>query len=260
MWDNRCGQIAIRDSRKNGRAMNDPTSPQPETLSLTPEVPRTLPTSGDDKLTKSPGASGERTPLGGAAASTGDSPALEAAPNIPGYEILGVLGRGGMGVVYKAREIALDRLVALKVVTAGRFASDEQIARFQSEARAEARLQHPNIVQVHAVGEHEGFPYLSLEYMDGGNLAQKIARQPQPPCQVAQLVYLLARAMAYAHGRGIIHRDLKPANVLLKEDITTENTENTEKNRDPKDNKRLEEQQEKRTNTDNKISPFFFFP
>jgi serine/threonine protein kinase/predicted negative regulator of RcsB-dependent stress response len=239
--------------------MNDPTSPQPETAPLTPNVPRTLPTLGGDGSPKTSGAGDERTPQGGAAVSTVESAATEIAPAIPGYEILGVLGRGGMGVVYKAREVVLDRLVALKVVTAGKLASDEQIARFQSEARAEARLQHPNIVQVHAVGEHEGFPYLSLEYMDGGSLAQKIARQPQPPRQAAQFVYLLARAMAYAHGRGIIHRDLKPGNVLLKEDITTENTENTEKNKDTKDNKGLEEKQEKRANTGNKISSLSSF-
>jgi serine/threonine protein kinase len=203
----------------------------------------------------------EGTPvLGGTIAFAADNAAVETAPAIPGYEILGVLGRGGMGVVYKAREIALDRLVALKVVTAGRLASEEQIARFQGEARAEARLQHPNIVQVHAVGEYEGYPYLSLEYMDGGSLAQKIARQPQPPRQAAQLVYLLARAMAFAHGRGIIHRDLKPANVLLKEDNTTENTENTEKNKETKDNKRPEEHQEKRSNTANEFASFSSFP
>jgi serine/threonine protein kinase/predicted negative regulator of RcsB-dependent stress response len=132
-----------------------------------------------------------------------------------------------MGVVYKAREVALDRLVALKVVTAGHLASAEQLARFRSEARAEARLQHPHIVQVHAVGEHEGFPFLSLEYMDGGNLAQKIARQPQPPREAAHVVYLLARAMAFAHQRGIVHRDLKPANVLLKNNETTKDAKDT---------------------------------
>ncbi len=208
--------------------MNDPTSPQPETLPSTPEVPRTSPTGDGNASPKTSGAGDERTPvLGGTVPFATDSAAAETAPAIPGYEILGELGRGGMGVVYKAREIALDRFVALKVVTAGRLASEEQIARFQAEARAEARLQHPNIVQVHAVGEYEGYPYLSLEYMDGGSLAQKLARQPQPPRQVAQLVYLLARAMAFAHGRGIIHRDLKPANVLLQNRATTNNTNDT---------------------------------
>ncbi len=240
--------------------MKDPTSPQPETLPSTPEVPRTSPTGGGNAFPRTSGAGDERTPvLGGTVPFATDSAAAETAPAIPGYELLGELGRGGMGVVYKAREIALDRLVALKVVTAGRLASEEQLARFQAEARAEARLQHPNIVQVHAVGEYEGYPYLSLEYMDGGSLAQKIERQPQPPRQVAQLVYLLARAMAFAHGRGIIHRDLKPANVLLKEDSTTENTENTEKNKETKDNKRPEEQQEKRTHTANEFASFSSF-
>ncbi len=201
--------------------MKDPTSPQPETLPSTPEGSRSSPTVGGDPSPRASGAGEERTPALGGTLAFADSTAVETAPAIPGYEILGVLGRGGMGVVYKAREIALDRLVALKVVTAGRLASEEQIARFQAEARAEARLQHPNIVQVHAVGEYEGFPYLSLEYMDGGSLAQKIARQPQLPRQTAQLVYLLARAMALAHGRDIIHRDLKPANVLLQNRTAT---------------------------------------
>lgn len=209
--------------------MSEPTPPLPETIDPTPSAPLTLPSSEEDRSPNDAGTSGEHSPpRGGTVAfSVESSAAAEVLPAIPGYEILGVLGRGGMGVVYKAREIALDRLVALKVVTAGRLASAEQLARFRSEARAEARLQHPNIVPIHAVGEHEGFPYLSLEYMDGGSLAQKIARQPQPPRQAAQLVYLLARAMAYAHQRGIIHRDLKPANVLLQNRGSTKDSKDT---------------------------------
>jgi serine/threonine protein kinase len=227
--------------------MNEPTPPQPETVDPNPSAPPTCPTVPEGNSPKdvpSPGSgtdpSGERsTPQAGTGLfSVDSSAATEVVPAIAGYQILGVLGRGGMGVVYKAREIALERLVALKVVTAGRLASAEQLARFRSEARAEARLQHPHIVQVHAVGEHEGFPFLSLEYMDGGSLAQKIARQPQPPREAAQLVYLLGRAMAYAHQRGIIHRDLKPANVLLKEEgVTTESTEDTEKTKQQQEKK-----------------------
>src|SRR5579885_2123715 len=158
--------------------MNEPTSPQPDTLPSAPNGPRTLPTSGGEGSPKDTGTGDNASPQHADTIAFAGGAAAETVPAIPGYEILGVLGRGGMGVVYKAREIALDRLVALKVVTAGRLASEEQMARVRSEARAEARLQHPNIVQVYAVGEYEGFPYLSLEYMDGGTLSQKLARQP----------------------------------------------------------------------------------
>jgi tetratricopeptide (TPR) repeat protein len=138
-------------------------------------------------------------------------------PTLAGYEILDVLGRGGMGIVYKARQVSLNRLVALKMVLAGAHAGALQRARFATEAEAVARLQHPNIVQIYEVGEHDGLPYFSLEFVDGASLAQKIAGKPQPPREAAGLVELLAWAMAVAHGRGIIHRDLKPANVLLTE-------------------------------------------
>jgi tetratricopeptide (TPR) repeat protein/tRNA A-37 threonylcarbamoyl transferase component Bud32 len=137
---------------------------------------------------------------------------------VAGYELLGVLGRGGMGVVYKARQVKLNRLVALKMVLAGAHAGALQLARFATEAEAVARLQHPNIVQIYEVGEHDGLPFLSLEYLAGGSLARKIAGKPQPPRAAAETIELLARAMASAHERGIIHRDLKPANVLLDKD------------------------------------------
>jgi tetratricopeptide (TPR) repeat protein/tRNA A-37 threonylcarbamoyl transferase component Bud32 len=137
---------------------------------------------------------------------------------VAGYEILEVLGRGGMGVVYKARQVKLNRLVALKMVLAGAHAGPPQLTRFATEAEAVARLQHPNIVQIYEVGEHDGLPYLSLEYIDGISLSQKIAGNPQPPREAAELVEQLARAMAIAHERGIIHRDLKPANVMLTKD------------------------------------------
>jgi serine/threonine protein kinase len=135
--------------------------------------------------------------------------------HVPGYEILGELARGGMAVVYKARQLGLKRLVALKMILAGRHAGLVQAARFRSEAEAVARLQHPNIVQIHEVGEHEGLPYLCLEFVDGGSLDRRLGGTPLPPRQAAQLVETLARAVQAAHEHGIIHRDLKPANVLL---------------------------------------------
>lgn len=136
-------------------------------------------------------------------------------PAIPGYEILDKLGRGGMGVVYKARQIRLNRLVALKMILTGSHAAEHELARFRSEAEAVARLQHPNIVQIHEVGETEGKPFFSLEFCDGGSLDKQLAGTPIPPRQAAQLVETLARAMDAAHQKGVIHRDLKPANVLL---------------------------------------------
>jgi serine/threonine-protein kinase len=139
-------------------------------------------------------------------------------PTVANYEIVGLLGRGGMGVVYKARHVQLDRLVALKMVLAGPHAGPEELARFRSEAEAVAKLQHANIVQVYEVGESDGRPYLSLEFVGGGSLAQKLEGTPLPSRQAATLIATLARAVHLAHQRGIIHRDLKPANVLLTED------------------------------------------
>jgi tetratricopeptide (TPR) repeat protein len=139
-------------------------------------------------------------------------------PVVEGYEILGELGRGAMGVVYKARQRGLKRLVALKMVLAGAHASEAQLARFHTEAEAVARLQHPNIVQIYDVGERDGLPFFSLEYLDGGVLAQKLAGKPVPAREAARITQQLADAMALAHQQNIIHRDLKPANVLLTRD------------------------------------------
>jgi hypothetical protein len=154
------------------------------------------------------------------------SPAVPAeAPIIPGYEVLGELGRGGMGVVYKARDTRLGRVVALKMVRGGAHAGEEELARFRAEAEVVARLQHPNIVQIHEIGEADGHPFFSLEFCPGGNLADKLAGTPLPPREAARLVETLARAMQAAHEAGIIHRDLKPANVLLLADGTPKITD-----------------------------------
>ncbi|MFO0809241.1 MAG: serine/threonine-protein kinase [Gemmataceae bacterium] len=134
---------------------------------------------------------------------------------IPGYELLGELGRGGMGVVYKARQRSLKRLVALKMVIGGAHSGSESFGRFRAEAEAVAALQHPNIVQVYEVGTAGETPYFSLEYLDGGSLDKKLAGTPLPPREAAELVRTLARAVQHAHDHGIVHRDLKPANVLL---------------------------------------------
>jgi serine/threonine-protein kinase len=136
-------------------------------------------------------------------------------PVVPGYEILGKLGEGGMGVVYQARQVRADRLVALKMIKAGVEASPDQLRRFRNEAEAVARLQHPHIVQIHEVGEADGRPYFSLEFVEGGSLAHKLKGGALPPRQAAQLVEVVARAVHAAHQKGIVHRDLKPANILL---------------------------------------------
>ena len=138
--------------------------------------------------------------------------------HVPGYEILGELGRGGMGVVYKARQVGLNRLVALKMVLAGGHAGERELARFQVEAEAIAKLHHPHIVQVYEIDSAEGRPYFCLEFVDGGPLDKKLGGDPQPFREAAELVRKLAEAMDYAHRRHIIHRDLKPANVLLTTD------------------------------------------
>jgi WD40 repeat protein len=134
---------------------------------------------------------------------------------VPGYEILAELGRGGMGVVYKARQIALDRLVALKMILHADHAAADDRARFKIEAEAVARLQHPNIVQVFEVGEADGLPYFSLEFCPGGSLDGKLNGTPLPALDAARLMETLARAVEAAHRAHVIHRDLKPANVLL---------------------------------------------
>jgi WD40 repeat protein len=140
-------------------------------------------------------------------------------PEVPGYEILEMLGRGGMGVVYKARQKGLNRLVALKMIHHEAFGDLDFLVRFHGEAEAIARLQHPHIVQIFGLGTLDrGLlpqPYFSLEFVEGGDLRARLGGNPQPPTEAAHLVRQLAGAVHYAHERGIVHRDLKPANVLL---------------------------------------------
>ncbi|MBI3407365.1 MAG: transporter substrate-binding protein [Planctomycetes bacterium] len=135
---------------------------------------------------------------------------------IPGYEIQGELGRGGAGVVYQARQIGLDRLVAVKMILAGPSAGDVALARFQAEARTVARLDHPNIVEIYDCGIHQDYPYFVLEFMENGNLGAFLDGRRMPADHAARLLEILASTIHVAHVEGIIHRDLKPANVLLK--------------------------------------------
>jgi WD40 repeat protein/tRNA A-37 threonylcarbamoyl transferase component Bud32 len=141
------------------------------------------------------------------------------------YEALQEIGRGGMGVVYKARQPGLQRTVALKVLLAGDCAGPAERARFRAEAQAAAHLQHPNIVQIHEVAEHNGLPYFSMELVEGDSVERRLGGAPLPVREAAALAETVARAMHYAHERGILHRDLKPANILLTGDGTAKITD-----------------------------------
>ncbi len=143
----------------------------------------------------------------------------EPLPSIPGYEIVRLVDQGGMGVVYEATQTQLGRRVALKMMAGVRLGAS-QLARFRAEAEAAARLQHPNIVQIFEVGQVNGRPFFSMEFVAGGSLAQQLAHTHLAPRHAAELVETLARAMHSAHERGIIHRDLKPSNVMLTADGT----------------------------------------
>ena len=146
------------------------------------------------------------------------SPPSKRLPQIPGYEVQSILGRGGMGIVYRARDQRLNRAVALKMLLAGDLAAPQELARFAREAEAVAGLQHEHIVQVHEVGDLDGRPYFTMELVEGGSLAQKLQGRPLDPRDVADLLGKIARAVQVAHDSGIVHRDLKPANILLTAD------------------------------------------
>jgi eukaryotic-like serine/threonine-protein kinase len=141
--------------------------------------------------------------------------ALSTGETIPGYEILDEIGRGGMGVVYRARQVAANRTVAVKMVLTGSHASPADLARFRGEIESAAQLQHPGIVQVYEVGEHHGLPFFSMEFCEGGSLGQRYGGRSHPPAVATAVVERLALAVEAAHLAGIVHRDLKPGNILI---------------------------------------------
>jgi serine/threonine-protein kinase len=146
-------------------------------------------------------------------------------PRFPGYEVQAVLGRGGMGIVYRARDRRLNRPVALKMLPAGAFSRPEEIERFLRGAEANAALRHPNIVQVYDVGDLDGRPYFTMEFVEGGSLAQRLSGKPVPADEAVALLATMAEAVQAAHDGGIVHRDLKPANILLAADGTPKITD-----------------------------------
>ena len=145
------------------------------------------------------------------------------------YELLSEIARGGMGVVYKARQSKLNRIVALKMILSGRLAGPEDVQRFYVEAEAAAKLDHPGIVPIYEVGQHDGQHFFSMGFIEGDSLSGKLKDGPLPPQEAAELTKKVAEAIAYAHLQGVIHRDLKPANILLKE-----SPESRDKSREPR--------------------------
>jgi WD40 repeat protein len=223
------GPVPYRDTvAKEGEAAPDSPQAAPEHTLIEPERPGVL---DRESTVADPGAPKSSTTNGNGAhkRTVPDHPLplrpAAQCPTFEGYEVLGVLGRGGMGIVYLARQVRLNRLCALKTVLIGGHASDEAIARFLAEAEAVARLRHPNIVQIFHIADQDGVPYLELEYVEGGSLAGRLDGTPRPVLEAARLVQTLARAMHEAHRQGIIHRDLKPANILLAADGTPKVTD-----------------------------------
>jgi WD40 repeat protein len=213
-----------------------------ETLDPSDPIPVTI--AGDASLTaaRSAGAEARRREPGAVASEPTSGPPPDpntptragdallesshrAAPTIPGYEIQGELGRGGMGVVYQARQVRLNRPCALKMILAGAHATPEAAARFLAEAEAIAKLEHPHIVRIHHIGEADGLPFFELEFVPGGSLDRQLDGTPWPPARAARLAAQLAFGIAEAHRLGIVHRDLKPGNILLTADGTPKITD-----------------------------------
>jgi serine/threonine protein kinase len=196
-------EILRRQENGNTAAVQAPLTPFLSRLKETSVL--TLLSSTRSGETDTPARGAEAEPRTGA----------NGVPVIPGYEIVSELGRGGMGIVYKARQVGLNRLVALKMILAGPHARPQDLDRFRQEAEAVARLHHPNIVQIYEIGDAAGIAYFALEYVEDGNLVQRLRGDPQPLDPAVRLVETLARTIHFAHQRGVVHRDLKPANILL---------------------------------------------
>ncbi|HKI37228.1 MAG TPA: serine/threonine-protein kinase, partial [Gemmataceae bacterium] len=201
---------------EEGQSRGDPVS----LADLCAGRPETVPTVAElIRLVEDARARLTRCDVGSTCPDGREAPAARL-PHVPGYQLLDVLGRGGMGIVYKARQLGFNRLVALKMIRAGAGGEPGDFARFRIEAEAVARLRHPNIVQVFDIGEVDGCPYFSMEHLGGGSLARRAQAERLPPRRAAEVVEALAQAMQHAHEAGVVHRDLKPSNVLLDADGT----------------------------------------
>jgi WD40 repeat protein/tRNA A-37 threonylcarbamoyl transferase component Bud32 len=207
----------------NGETTPNPVDPGGASVAGDPPTHAGSSTVGDQAGTEAGQTAADfwpDAPLADFISATSEGHAPPAAPlgldlTLPGYEILGELGRGGMGVVYKARQVRLNRPVALKMILAGLHAGAQAVARLLVEAEAVARVQHPNIVQIFHIDEHAGVPYFEMEFIGGGSLAAQLDGTPRPPRSAARLVETFAGAIAEAHRHGIVHRDLKPGNILF---------------------------------------------
>lgn len=204
---------------------DDPPRPVPGlTLRFDPQQPPAEPGSSELEMELASGLVMESVAphVSGSTMDLGGKPPRPIGPPPPRdfgkYELLGEIGRGGMGVVYRARHKELDRVVAIKMILASHLATPEQVDRFYHEARAAAKVTHPQIVGIHDVGQTHGQHYFAMDFVSGPSLAQLVAAGPIDPTQAARLVFAVARAVSHLHDQGIVHRDLKPSNVLLDEE------------------------------------------
>lgn len=209
----------IESESSNSRPELPPADVQtpPQLLSNDTEIQESLTVASQDQFVKLVGADESMATIPSAGSTRKAEMAKPRIREFGDYELLEKIAQGGMGVVFKARQISLNRLIALKMILAGQFASSEDVLRFKTEAEAAANLDHPGIVPIYEIGEYEGQHFFSMGLINGESLSQKVADGPLQIREAAELTKKITEAIAYAHGQGVIHRDLKPANILIDE-------------------------------------------